>query len=125
VCLRLGECCIRSCSGGFLLTLLEFGDPYGILSLIRTRVRSLLCAEFWIGNVPGFLYWTQKRWPRVVFLRSRLTWILLCRQIKTLLLVESFDLWPSSQYILVRVMTGCFHFVKISLCQVSLLLRSS
>jgi hypothetical protein len=33
--------------------------------------------------------------------------------------VESCDLCPSSQYILVRVIPSCFHFAKICLCQVS------
>jgi hypothetical protein len=51
----LGECCIGSCSGRFLLSLLEFGDPYRLLSLVRTRVRSLLCADSLIGNILGFL----------------------------------------------------------------------
>jgi hypothetical protein len=39
----------------------------------------------------------------------------------SLLLVESFDLRPSNQYILVRVIPSCFHFAKLCLCQVSLL----
>jgi hypothetical protein len=43
---------------------------------------------------------------------------------KSLLLVE-FDLCPSNQYILVRVITSCFHFVKMCLCQASLLSRCS
>jgi hypothetical protein len=38
-----------------------------------------------------------------------------------LLLVESFDLRPSNQYILVRVIPSCFRFAKMCLCQVSLL----
>jgi hypothetical protein len=42
----LDECCVGSCSGGFLLPLLEFGGPYGLLSSIRARVLSLLCAVF-------------------------------------------------------------------------------
>jgi hypothetical protein len=44
---------------------------------------------------------------------------------RSLLLVESFDLCPSSQYILVRVGPSCFRFVKMCLCQVSLLSRCS
>jgi hypothetical protein len=48
-------------------SLLEFGDPYGLLSLVRTRVRSLLCAEFSIRNILGFLCWTQKRCPRAAY----------------------------------------------------------
>jgi hypothetical protein len=43
---RLDKCCIGSCSGGFLLSLLEFGDPCGLVSSVRMRVRSLLCAVF-------------------------------------------------------------------------------
>jgi hypothetical protein len=39
---------------------------------------------------------------------------------RSLLLVESFDLRPSSQYILVRVIPSCFRFAKMCLCQVSL-----
>jgi hypothetical protein len=37
------------------------------------------------------------------------------------LLVESFDLHPSNQYILVRVIPNRFRFAKMCLCQVSLL----
>jgi hypothetical protein len=44
---------------------------------------------------------------------------------RSLLLVESFDLRPSNQYILVRVIPSCFHFAKMCLCQVSLLSRCS
>jgi hypothetical protein len=40
-------------------------------------------------------------------------------------MIESFDLWLSSEYILVRVTPSCFHFAKICLCQVSLLLKCS
>jgi hypothetical protein len=48
---------------------------------------------------------------------------LACRTLymKSLFLVESCDLCLSSQYILVRVIPSCFHFVKICLCLVSLL----
>jgi hypothetical protein len=42
-----------------------------------------------------------------------------------LLLLESFDLRPSNQYILVRVISSCFRFAKTCLCQVSLLSRCS
>jgi hypothetical protein len=41
------------------------------------------------------------------------------------LLVESFDLLPRSQYILVWVIPSCFRFAKMCLCQVSLLSRCS
>jgi hypothetical protein len=41
------------------------------------------------------------------------------------LLVENFDLRPSNQYILMRVISSCFRFVKMCLCQVSLLSRCS
>jgi hypothetical protein len=37
--------------------------------------------------------------------------IVLC--MKSLSLVESFDLLPSNQYILVRMMPSCFHFMKM------------
>jgi hypothetical protein len=40
---------------------------------------------------------------------------------RSLLLVESFDLRPSNQYILVWVIPSCFRFAKMCLCQVSLL----
>jgi hypothetical protein len=40
---------------------------------------------------------------------------------RSLLLVECFDLHASNQYILVMVILSCFHFAKICLCQVSLL----
>jgi hypothetical protein len=40
---------------------------------------------------------------------------------KILLLVESFDLRPSNQYILVRVSPSCFRFAKMRLYQVSFL----
>jgi hypothetical protein len=42
---------------------------------------------------------------------------------KSLLLVESFDFHLSNQHILVRVSPSCFHFAKMCLCQVRLLLR--
>jgi hypothetical protein len=44
---------------------------------------------------------------------------------RSLLLVESFDLRPSNQYILVRVIPSCFPSAKMCLCQVSLLSRCS
>jgi hypothetical protein len=44
---------------------------------------------------------------------------------RSLLLAESFDLRPSNQYILVRVIPCCFCFAKMCLCQVSLLSRCS
>jgi hypothetical protein len=44
---------------------------------------------------------------------------------RSLLLVESFDLCPSNQYILVRMIPSCFRFAKMCLCQVSLLSRCS
>jgi hypothetical protein len=37
---------------------------------------------------------------------------------RSLLLVESFDLHPSNQYILVRVIPNCFRLTKMCLCQV-------
>jgi hypothetical protein len=37
---------------------------------------------------------------------------------RSLLLVESFDLHPSNQYIFVRVIPSSFHFPKLCLCQV-------
>jgi hypothetical protein len=43
---------------------------------------------------------------------------------RSLLLVESFDLRPCND-ILVRVIPSCFHFAKMCLCQVSLLSRCS
>jgi hypothetical protein len=44
---------------------------------------------------------------------------------KSLLLVKSFDLHSSNQYILVRVVPCCFRFAKMCLCQVSLLSKCS
>jgi hypothetical protein len=44
---------------------------------------------------------------------------------RSLLLVESFDLLPSNQYILVRVIPSCFRFAKMRLPHVSLLSRCS
>jgi hypothetical protein len=41
------------------------------------------------------------------------------------LLVESFDLHLSNQYILARVIPSCFRFTKMCLCQASLLSRCS
>jgi hypothetical protein len=41
------------------------------------------------------------------------------------LLVESFDLRPSNQYILERVIPSCFRFAKKCLWQVSFLSRCS
>jgi hypothetical protein len=40
---------------------------------------------------------------------------------RSLLFVETFDLRPSNQYILVRVIPSCFRLAKICLCQVSLM----
>jgi hypothetical protein len=40
---------------------------------------------------------------------------------RSLLLVESFDLRASNQGILMRVIPSCFRFTKMCLCQVSLL----
>jgi hypothetical protein len=36
---------------------------------------------------------------------------------RNLLLVESLDLCPSNQYVLVRVIPTCFRFAKMCLCQ--------
>jgi hypothetical protein len=44
---------------------------------------------------------------------------------RSLLLVESFDLCPSNLYILMRVIPSCFRFAKMCLCQVSLPSRCS
>jgi hypothetical protein len=44
---------------------------------------------------------------------------------RILLLVDSFDLRPSNQRIFVRVIPNCLRFVKMCLCQVSLLSRCS
>jgi hypothetical protein len=44
---------------------------------------------------------------------------------RSLLLVESFVLRPSNQYVSVRVIPSCFRFAKMCLCQVSLLSRCS
>jgi hypothetical protein len=38
---------------------------------------------------------------------------------RSLLFIESFDLRPSNQYILVRAIPRCFRLVKMCLCQVS------
>jgi hypothetical protein len=43
--------------------------------------------------------------------------IVLC--MRSLLLVESFDLRPSNEHILVRAIHNCFVFAKMCLCQVS------
>jgi hypothetical protein len=40
---------------------------------------------------------------------------------RNLLLVESFDLCPSNQYILVRVIPSCFRFAKMCLVQPEIL----
>jgi hypothetical protein len=75
-------------------------------------------------NVLEFLCWKWKQYPRVVFRKSRLVWVwfyiwgVCC-------LWKSFDLRPSNQYSLVRVIPSCFHFAKMCLCQVSLLSRCS
>jgi hypothetical protein len=42
---------------------------------------------------------------------------------RSLLLVESSDLRPSNQYILMRMVPSCLRFAKMCLCQVSLLSR--
>jgi hypothetical protein len=70
-----------------------------------------------------FLCCKWKPYPRVVFyVEIGLSIVLYMR---SLLLVESFDLRPSNQYILERVIPSCFRFVKMCLCQVSLLSRCS
>jgi hypothetical protein len=40
-------------------------------------VRLLSCARLSIGNVLEFLFWKWKPYPRVVFCKSRLVWVLL------------------------------------------------
>jgi hypothetical protein len=40
---------------------------------------------------------------------------------RSLLLVESFDLRPSNQHIFVRVIPSCFRFAEMCFCHVSLL----
>jgi hypothetical protein len=44
---------------------------------------------------------------------------------RSLLLLESFDLRPSNQHILVKVIPSCFHFAKMCFCQLSLLSKCS
>jgi hypothetical protein len=44
---------------------------------------------------------------------------------RNLLLVEGFDLCPSNQYVLVRMIPSSFCFAKMYLCEVSLLSRCS
>jgi hypothetical protein len=44
---------------------------------------------------------------------------------RSLLFVESFDLRPSNQYILVMMIPSSFPFTKMCLCQASLLSRCS
>jgi hypothetical protein len=44
---------------------------------------------------------------------------------RSLLSIESFDLRPSNQYILMMAIPSCFRLGKMCLCQVSLLARCS
>jgi hypothetical protein len=82
---------------------------------LQRRISSLTVGGVW---VLVFLCFMWKPYPRVVFRKPRLVWVLYMR---SLLLVESFDLGPSNQYILVRGIPSCFRFAKMCLCQVSLL----
>jgi hypothetical protein len=75
-------------------------------------------------NVLDFLCWKWKPHPIVVFRKSRFGSSIVL-YMRSLLAVESFDFRPSNQYILVRMIHSCFHFAKMCLCQVSLLLRCS
>jgi hypothetical protein len=84
-------------------------------------MRPLSCARLSVGNVLEFLCWKWKPYPRVVFRKS----ILVRALMRSLLLVDSFGLRPSNQYILVKVIPSCFRFAKMCLCQVSLLSRCS
>jgi hypothetical protein len=74
-------------------------------------------------SVLGCLCWKWKPYPRVVFqVQIGLSIVL---YIRSLFLMESCDLCPSSQYIFVRMIPSCFHFAKMCLCQVSLPSRCS
>jgi hypothetical protein len=50
-CVLRQSAVLGSCNGEFLLSRLEFGNPYGLLSSVRSRVHSLLCAESSIANI--------------------------------------------------------------------------
>jgi hypothetical protein len=73
----------------------------------HTKVCPLSCSRLWIGNVLEFLCWKWKPYPRVVFLKSRLVSVVVL-YMRSLLLVESFDLHPSNQYILVTFCENVF-----------------
>jgi hypothetical protein len=77
-------------------------------------VRPLSCANLSIGNVLEFLLYSVSEVGLSIVLYMR-----------SLLLVESFDLRPSNQYILVRVNSSSLRLAKMCLCQVSLLSRCS
>jgi hypothetical protein len=85
----------------------------------RTKVRKafdLKCSRIFM------LKW--KPYLRVVFRRSILVWVLLFYT-RSLLLVDSFDLHPSSQYTSVRVIPSGLLFSKMCLFQVSILSNCS
>jgi hypothetical protein len=83
------------------------------------KFRPLSCSKLSIGNL--LLYWKWKPYPRVVFRMSG--FISVCT--RRLLLVESSDLRPRNQYSLVRAIPNGLRFVKICLCEVSLVPRCS
>jgi hypothetical protein len=68
------------------------------------------------GNVPEFLL-DLEAVPQscILYVQIGLSIALYNR---SLLFVGSFDLRPSNQYILVRVIPSCFCFTKMCLCQV-------
>jgi hypothetical protein len=65
------------------------------------------------GSPENYVYFVGPDWFKYNFVA------------RSLFFVDSFDLHPSNQYILVRVISSCFHLVKMCLCQVSLLSRGS
>jgi hypothetical protein len=111
------EHCNGSWIGWFLLWLLAFEGHYWWRNLTRTRGHPLLVARLWIENVLQFrcLNW-------MFYLRGWMPYVLMCLSIasyvRSLLLVESLDLRPSNQYILVSEGPSCLLLAKMCECQV-------
>jgi hypothetical protein len=92
---------------------------------IRHMTRCVLSGAqgFRLETLQNFYFGSGSRNPKLHSVSS--DWFEYCFIHINLLLVESFDLRQSNQYILVRVIPSCFHFTKMCLCQVSVLQRCS
>jgi hypothetical protein len=99
--------------------LVAFGNKIYKLNLIQGA--SIIMRKAFDWKRSRISMWKWKPYPRVVFRKSRLVWVLFY----TWEMCLRFDFRQSNQYILVRVIPSCFCFAKMCLCQVSLQSRCS